>query len=67
VIDHLTSNLMLPAGGLLLAVFAGWLLPGVMLREELALSHFRARLLRGTLRFVVVPAIVVVTLGPLFG
>ena len=66
VIDHLTSNLMLPAGGLLLAVFTGWLLPGAILRTELALSASHARLLRVMLRFVVVPAIVVVTLGPLF-
>jgi neurotransmitter:Na+ symporter, NSS family len=66
VIDHLTSNVMLPAGGLLLAIFTGWLLPQSILRDELALSNSGARLLGAILRFVVVPAIVIVTLAPLF-
>jgi NSS family neurotransmitter:Na+ symporter len=46
VIDHLTSNVMLPAAGLLLAVFTGSLLLEAVLRDELALSGSRARLLR---------------------
>jgi neurotransmitter:Na+ symporter, NSS family len=66
VIDHFTSNLMLPAAGLLLAIFTGWLLPEDLLYEELALPAPRARQLRAVLRFVVVPTIVIVTLGPLF-
>jgi NSS family neurotransmitter:Na+ symporter len=66
VIDHVTSNLMLPAGGLLLAVFTGWLVPEALLQDELALRASRARLLRAILRLMVAPAIVVVTLAPIF-
>jgi NSS family neurotransmitter:Na+ symporter len=38
-VDYLTSRIMLPLGGLLFAVFAGWVLGGDMFRAELALRH----------------------------
>jgi len=37
IFDILTSNFLLPAGGLLIAVFAGWLMKQGHTREELAL------------------------------
>lgn len=36
LIDYLTANLMMPIGGLLMALFAGWLVADHILREELA-------------------------------
>lgn len=38
-IDYLTSRIMLPLGGLLFAVFAGWILGREVFRAELALRH----------------------------
>ncbi|MGH1441558.1 MAG: sodium-dependent transporter [Cellvibrionaceae bacterium] len=35
LLDFLTANIMLPLGGLLIAIFVGWFLPTVVLREEL--------------------------------
>ena len=40
-IDYLTSRIMLPLGGLLFAVFAGWILGREVFRAELALRHPR--------------------------
>ena len=57
LIDHLTSNVMLPVGGLALAIFAGWVLPGSLLAEELALGPKGAALLRALLRWVT-PALI---------
>jgi NSS family neurotransmitter:Na+ symporter len=57
LIDHLTSNVMLPVGGLALAIFAGWALPGSLLAEELALGPKGAALLRALLRWVT-PALI---------
>lgn len=65
LIDFLTSNLMLPLGGLLLAVFAGWILPVSLLAEELRLGPAWARRLRGMLRYVVPAGIAAAALGPL--
>ena len=39
VLDYATANVMLPLGGVLIAVFAGWKLPAVVLREELNIVH----------------------------
>ncbi len=36
VLDYLTANIMLPLGGLLLAVFAGWIMKQRASREELS-------------------------------
>lgn len=38
VLDYLTANIMMPLGGLLLAVFAGWRLPTAALAQELGMS-----------------------------
>jgi NSS family neurotransmitter:Na+ symporter len=65
VLDHLTSNLMLPIAGLLMAYFTGQLIPERFLRDELALTPFLGWFLHLLLRCVVVPAILIATLGPL--
>lgn len=66
LLDHLTSNVMLPFGGLALALFAGWTLPRRLLAEEIGLSPRVARSLQVLLRFVVPGCIAVVALFPLF-
>jgi NSS family neurotransmitter:Na+ symporter len=40
-LDFLVSNLLLPINGLLIALFAGWVLPGVALRDELEMGEGR--------------------------
>ena len=66
LLDHLTSNVMLPIGGFAIALFAGWALPQSVLAEELRLGPRGARLLRGLLRYVVPSLIAAVALAPLF-
>jgi len=66
VLDHLTSNLMLPVGGLALAVFGGWIMPARFLADELALSARTTRLLRIVLRYAATPAILAVGAAALF-
>jgi NSS family neurotransmitter:Na+ symporter len=39
LLDYLTANIMLPAGGFLIAVFAAWLMKEHSVRDELALDH----------------------------
>ena len=60
LIDHATSNVMLPIGGLALSWFAGWALPGAVLAEELRLGARAAALLRFVLRWVT-PALIAAT------
>jgi NSS family neurotransmitter:Na+ symporter len=65
LIDQLTSNLMLPLGGLAIALFAGWTVPRQMLAEELRLGPTGAAVLGAMLRYVVPAGIALVTLAPL--
>jgi NSS family neurotransmitter:Na+ symporter len=39
ILDKLTSNIMLPLGGLLIAVFAGWLMSRQSVHDELAMKY----------------------------
>ena len=66
LLDHLTSNIMLPLGGFALAVFAGWMLPERLLLAELRLKPGTARLLQRLLRTIVPACIALVTVFPLF-
>jgi NSS family neurotransmitter:Na+ symporter len=66
LIDFLTSNVLLPLGGLGIAVFVAWSTSDRLLREELRLRDHGARLLRWLLRYIAPAAIVVVTLAPAF-
>ena len=63
-IDHLTSNVMLPLGGFGLTLFAGWITPNRLLREELGLEREALAVLRVLLRYVVPLAILAVALAP---
>jgi NSS family neurotransmitter:Na+ symporter len=65
LLDDLTSNLLLPLGGLLIALFAGWAVSGSLLEDELWLSPAKARALRLALRYVVPAGIAAATLAPM--
>jgi SNF family Na+-dependent transporter len=66
ILDHLTSNLLLPVDGLALAVFGGWIVPERFLAGELGLGPRATKLLRIVLRYVATSAIVAAGLAPLF-
>lgn len=62
--DYLTSNVMLPLGGLLIAVFAVWMMPAEVSRDELGLRDgFGYRLWRFMVRYIVPVAIALVFLN----
>lgn len=66
LLDYLTSNVLLPAGGFGLAVFAGWVMPQRLLTEELGLSPAGTQVLRVLLRYVAPAGIAAVALGSAF-
>ena len=66
LLDYLTSNILLPIGGLAIALFAGWAIPERVLLEELRLSPAACRILRILLRYVVTSEIVVTTISAVF-
>jgi NSS family neurotransmitter:Na+ symporter len=39
LLDYLTSNIMLPLGGILICIFAAWMMTEVSRREELKIKH----------------------------
>jgi len=67
-IDYVTNNVMLPVGGLLTAVFAGWVLSNQITREELGEKMpnwaYSAWL---WLTRIVTPALILVVLASLMG
>jgi NSS family neurotransmitter:Na+ symporter len=65
LLDHLTSNVMLPIGGFALSVLAGWVLPASLLAEELRLAPARAARLRWILRYAAPAGIAAAALAPL--
>ncbi len=61
LLDHLTSNIMLPLGGLFMAVFAGWLMAREMSASELRLEGCRGfTVWHGLIRYVAPVAMLVV-------
>jgi neurotransmitter:Na+ symporter, NSS family len=67
LIDHLTSNVLLPACGFGLAIFVGWAIPKQVLGEELGgLARSRLAILRWLLRYPVPIGIVAATTAPFF-
>jgi NSS family neurotransmitter:Na+ symporter len=52
VIDYLTSNIMLPLGGLAIAVFAGWLMKQSHTEQELAMPQVQYDVWRVLIRYV---------------
>jgi NSS family neurotransmitter:Na+ symporter len=65
ILDQLTSNVMLPLGGLAIALFAGRVLPQALLAKELRLHDRPARMLRFLLRWATPLLIAAAALGPL--
>jgi NSS family neurotransmitter:Na+ symporter len=60
-IDYLTSRIMLPLGGLLFVLFAGWVLDRDVFRDELALRHQRLfSLVYSLLRYVAPTGILII-------
>ena len=39
LLDYLTSNIMLPLGGILICIFAAWLMSDASRRDELKIKH----------------------------
>jgi NSS family neurotransmitter:Na+ symporter len=66
VLDELTSNVLLPLGGLGLTLFAGWGMPARVLGDELGTRPAGTRVLRALLRYVAPAAIIMVAVGNLF-
>lgn len=61
-LDKLTTNIMMPAGGLLVAVFAGWVMHREHAEEEAGMSPLGFRTLRFVLRYISPVAIVLIFL-----
>jgi NSS family neurotransmitter:Na+ symporter len=66
IVDHLTSNMLLPLGGFALAVLAGWALPRAFLAAELGLAPPAAARLHLVLRYVAPAGIAAASLAPLW-
>jgi neurotransmitter:Na+ symporter, NSS family len=67
LLDHLTSNIMLPLGGFALALFAGWNLPAQLLAEEIRVSQRASRIFQFLLRYIVPTCIAILALFPIWG
>ncbi|MFW2440038.1 MAG: sodium-dependent transporter [Arenicellales bacterium] len=65
ILDILTANIMLPVGGLLIAIFAGWMMKPKHSKEELALNR-SYRVWQLLIKYVA-PALVSVVILNLFG
>lgn len=59
--DYFSNQILLPLGGLLIAVFAGWFMTREGSREELGITNENGyRLWYFLIRFVVPPAVLVI-------
>ena len=61
-LDFLTANIMLPLGGLFIAIFAAWLMREAASRDELATYNFIYAVWRFLVRFVTPVAVIIVFL-----
>ena len=70
IVDQLSQNIMLPLGGLLIALFAVWVLPQNIVREQLQVRSDRIMLVWRGVGGVIAPlgvaAVFIYTLLPLF-
>jgi NSS family neurotransmitter:Na+ symporter len=64
-LDHLASNILLPLGGVALAVFGGWVVPPRLLAGQLGLSEAGNRALLFLLRYAVPLGIVAASILPI--
>ena len=65
VIDFIPNQVMLPLGGLGIALFVGWVMNKKDVQAELKLSRGQFRLWYQLLRFAVVPAVFLIFLSGL--
>lgn len=65
VLDYLTSNIMLPIGGLLIAVFAGWLMPEFITHNELSVDKKIFYAWRFAVRWIAPIAVLIVFMNVL--
>ena len=63
LLDFLTSNIMLPVGGLFIAIFAGWIMPRAMTEGELATGRRVYASWRVVVRYVSPVAVIIVLLN----
>jgi len=63
LLDYLTANIMLPLGGLFIAIFAGWIMTKSSSQEELAInSSFGYYVWRIIIRYVTPAAVIIIFL-----
>lgn len=66
LLDYLTSNVLLPVGGLAMALFVGWATSKRLLQEELNTGRAGTWLLRFLLRYVAPITIALTVFAPMF-
>ncbi|WP_257266434.1 sodium-dependent transporter [Endozoicomonas sp. ONNA2] len=66
LLDYFTSNILLPVGGLLIAIFAGWVLKRATMMKELGLSVGVFNLWRAMIRVIVPLCVLTVLITALF-
>jgi len=59
-LDFITANIMLPLGGLFMAVFVAWTMKPAILQQEVSLSHSWLNLFLFDLRYLTTVAVMVV-------
>ena len=59
-VDYVSYKILLPVGGLLIALFAGWVLAKPIIVEELGFDGWRERLWQAAIRFVAPAGVLVV-------
>ena len=62
-LDYLTSNIMLPLGGLMIAIYAGWLMRKNYSREELNINRFWYGLWSFLVRYIAPLMVVIIFLN----
>ena len=66
LLDYFTSNILLPVGGLLISIFAGWVMKRSTLMKELGLSVGVFNLWRAMIRVIVPLCVLTVLITTLF-
>ena len=68
LLDYLTSNIMLPLGGLLIVLFAAWVLPAAIVQDETGIAKpWRAKAWRVMIRYFCPAAVVLILANLLLG
>lgn len=52
MLDYLTANVLMPLGGLLISVFAGWVMKSEVVKQEFALAQWQFSIVMVLLRYV---------------